>query len=100
MMTYKVTSGRHERALIVLQDDIRLQLKRPSTQERADDLSSVTMRQQDPTPYERAQALGVRIKDWVDYETEFCKFRKEIKGLVKQRLELSDSPIEIRPREW
>ncbi|RSL98342.1 hypothetical protein CEP52_010380 [Fusarium oligoseptatum] len=64
-----VTSRRHERKLIVLQDDIRLQVK------LANDLGFAIMRWPDSTPYQMAQALEARVKDWTEHEMEWCRFR-------------------------
>lgn len=77
--TRQVTSRRHEHALTVLLDDIRLEIK------QANGSGSAIMDRSDSTPYQRAQALEVRVKDWVRHELEFCEFRNEIERLVNKR---------------
>lgn len=78
--THQVTSRRHEHALTVLLDDIRLQIK------RANGPGLAAMGPSDSTPYQSAQALEVRVQDWVRHEMEFCKFRNQISELVFERL--------------
>ncbi|RTE80641.1 hypothetical protein BHE90_004831 [Fusarium euwallaceae] len=79
-----VTAARHQHALIVLQDDIRLQIKQTPTRKRKHDAKSPLLPQQGQTPYQRAQALEVRVKEWVKHEMEFCALRDEIKLMASR----------------
>ncbi|RMJ15096.1 hypothetical protein CDV36_005244 [Fusarium kuroshium] len=84
--TRKVTSSQQQRSLAILQDDIRLQVRHKKSQNRQNYGGSPSTAQQDLTPYQKAQALQGRVKEWVQYETEFCEFRERMAQQISESL--------------
>lgn len=90
MKTRQVTSRRHEHALTVLLDDIRLQMKQTNGPGPA------TKGQSDSTAYERAQALELRVQNWVRHEMDFCEFRNELRRLLIEKLNRRETGVGFR----